>query len=114
MYVCVHMWLPPAVVTTDRPTPFPSPYTHNNPHRTTAQRLLQRLQGAPSPAAAGAVPPGVDVGRELLVEDCVLEIAGEEGKKKGAAPRRWRSYQVEGPKAEVGGLGECEYECKCE
>ena len=49
------------------------------------------------------MPAGVDTGAELLVEECVLEIVGEEA--AGVTTSRWRSYQVEGPKAEVRGAG---------
>lgn len=84
----------------DHPTP-PTLLT------TTAQRLLQRVTGSsPHPPTP---PAGLDLDAELLVEDCVLEVeveadgggASAEASEASGAPRRWRSYQVEGSRAEV-------------
>lgn len=55
-----------------------------------------------SSLGAGASDVSVNVGAELLVEDCVLEVEVEAGGGgSGSATRRWRSYQVEGPRQEV-------------
>lgn len=74
-------------------------HTHPTPHTATAQRLLQRVTGSsPHPSTP---PAGLNMDAELLVEDCVLEVEVDGGASASGGARRWRSYQVEGPRAEV-------------